>query len=134
MPEEGKQKSPVSPSSWDVDTEPLTRVLGYHTSISLPLTIDCQLPPKSFRMGILAASLESVGEHAFALSNPASPCVLSAVATLDTREESSIQEWCWTKTLVPRDDEIIVTSGDEGFRAIIEGSDVDAVYLALPLE
>lgn len=93
-----------------------------------------ELPLKSFRVGILTTSLASVGNHTYAISNPASPCIVSAVATLDSTEASVIKEWCRAHQLGPKNEEIDVRLGDAGFRGIIERSDIDAVYLALPYE
>jgi hypothetical protein len=93
-----------------------------------------ELPLKRFRVGILATSLASVGNHTYAISNPASPCVVSAVATLDSTDVSVVKEWCQTHQLGPKNEEIDVRSGVAGFRDIIESSHVDAIYLALPYE
>jgi hypothetical protein len=93
-----------------------------------------ELPQKRFRVGILTTSLESVGRHTYAVSNPAAPCFVSAVATLDSTDAGVVKEWCREHHLGPRKGDIFVTSGDAGFRDIINSSDIDAVYLALPFE
>jgi hypothetical protein len=99
------------------------------------MEMECaELPQKRFRVGILTTSLESVGNHTYAISNPAAPCVVSAVATLDSTDASVVKEWCRKHHLGPRKGDIYVTSGDAGFRDIMDSSDIDAVYLALPYE
>lgn len=91
-------------------------------------------PPKSFRVGILTINLTTIGRTVHAIANPASPCVCSAVATLDTDvDPDNVREWVRFHKIGPDHGEIAVESGDEGFRKIIAGSDVDALYLSLPL-
>lgn len=91
-------------------------------------------PPKSFRVGLLTTNLNTVGRNIFAIENPASPCVISAVATLDNVDPNEIREWVRAHGLGPENEDIVVESGDEGFRKVIAGSVVDAVYLSLPVE
>jgi hypothetical protein len=91
-----------------------------------------ELPQKMFRVGILTTSLESVGKHTYAVSNPAAPCVVSAVATLDSTDAGVVKEWCRKHNLGPSKGDVYVASGDAGFRDIMGSSDIHAVYLALP--
>jgi len=91
-------------------------------------------PPKSFRVGLLTTNLDTVGRIVYSIANPASPCVVSAVATLDAVDANEIREWARSNKIGPEHGEIVVASGDAGFREIMKGSDVDAVYLSLPLE
>lgn len=91
-------------------------------------------PPKSFRVGVLTTNLKAVGKTVYSIANPASPCVVSAVATLDPVDPDTVRKWAQSNNIGPEYEEIVVESGDEGFREIIAGSDVDAVYLSLPLE
>lgn len=91
-------------------------------------------PPKSFRVGLLTANLDTVGRIVYAIANPASPCVVSAVATLESVDANAIREWVYSKGLGPEHGDIVVGTGDSGFRDIIAGSDVDAIYISLPLK
>eukprot|EP00544_Gedaniella_sp_CCMP2646_P012329 CAMPEP_0202500644 /NCGR_PEP_ID=MMETSP1361-20130828/33750_1 /ASSEMBLY_ACC=CAM_ASM_000849 /TAXON_ID=210615 /ORGANISM="Staurosira complex sp., Strain CCMP2646" /LENGTH=442 /DNA_ID=CAMNT_0049133157 /DNA_START=46 /DNA_END=1371 /DNA_ORIENTATION=- len=91
-------------------------------------------PPKSFRVGLLTINLNTVGRIVNAIANPASPCVVSALATLDPVDPSAVRDWVRSHKIGPEDREIVVESGEEGFRKIMAGSDVDAIYFSLPLE
>ena len=91
-------------------------------------------PPKSFKIGLLTVNLNTVGKIVYAIANPASPCVVSAVATLESVNADAIREWVRSKGLGPEHGDIAVGTGDSGLRDIIAGSDVDAIYVSLPLK
>ena len=116
----------------NVAREPFTPdILDSYSHMTLASDVP---PPKSFRVGVLTTNLDTVGRTVYAIANPASPCVVSAVATLDSVNADDIREWVRSNGIGPRHGDIVVDTGDAGFREIIAGSDIDAVYLSLPLE
>ena len=75
-------------------------LLEYYSHMSMGSSADVP-PPKSFRVGILTINLNTVGRTVNAIANPASPCVVSALATLDPVDPEAVREWvrftqCWT--------------------------------------
>lgn len=86
-------------------------------------------PFNCLRMGIFTASTRGSSEHIIAVSNPASTCMVVAVATFDPCDtEQSLSSWCKCNRLGEKHD-LKLGYGEQGFQEILNDSTIEGVFI-----